>query len=144
MTLLLIAGGLAAPTAPLYPGVGAIFKGPDSETIIKGPDGSRITSLAEGAALTTEEKLEPIVGPAPFGNFELEKAPEEVVEIAEEAVADFPKSDAVIIALQEPEALPIPEQPLKYDVSELLPEYVPLKVAHEKTEYEEPFIIKAY
>lgn len=66
MLSLLIVSTIAAPAAPLYPGVGAIYKGPDSETIIKGPDGSRITSKAEGAALATEEELKPIVGPAPY------------------------------------------------------------------------------
>lgn len=182
MLSLFVVSGLAAPTAPLYPGVGAIFKGPDSETIIKGPDGSRITSVAEGAALATEEKLEPIVGPAapvipvapvavpeekstaeikgpsgkistdgessvvsgpasatfsgPYGTIEAKaapalaplEAPEEIVAIAEQAVAAVPKAEAVIFALQEPQAVPVPEEPFGIEV----------EAEHE------PFLIKEY
>lgn len=64
MLSLLVVSAIAAP-AHLYPGVGAIYKGPDSETIVKGPDGSKITSSLEGAYINREEELEPIVGPAP-------------------------------------------------------------------------------
>nr|XP_022902679.1 endochitinase A-like [Onthophagus taurus] len=36
---------------PIHPGVGAIYKGPNSETIIKGPDGSVITAEADGGSI---------------------------------------------------------------------------------------------
>lgn len=44
------------PSYPVYPGVGAILKGPDSETIIKGPDGSVITAAAEGGAVVAKNE----------------------------------------------------------------------------------------
>lgn len=151
---LLIAGGFAAPYAPLYSGVGAIYKGPDSETIVKGPDGSRITSKAEGAALATEEKLEPIVGPGPYPygvpgvpkkeEGPAEKAPEEIVALAEKSVAAFPKSDAVIIALQEPKAYPKgyleEEGPRGYEEEEEEEE----DDDEDEDEHYEPFLIKEY
>lgn len=111
---------LAAPTASLYQGVGAIYKGPGSETVVKGPDGSVITSEAEGASLADEEELVPIVGPAPIPAYhvparpapekakkgpevlKVQAAPEEVVSIAEEAVAGVPKGEAIIIAVRAP------------------------------------------
>ncbi|XP_017773754.1 PREDICTED: uncharacterized protein LOC108560633 [Nicrophorus vespilloides] len=53
-----------APSYPhaLHPGVGAIYKGPNSETIIKGPDGSIITSQQEGGEVAIKGEA-PIVGP---------------------------------------------------------------------------------
>lgn len=134
---MLVASAIAAPTGP-YEGVGAIYKGPDSETIIKGPDGSRITSHAEGAALATkEEELKPIVGPAPVphkvekpkteikgaseksakasGGKAADEAAEEVVGIAEEVVAKRPKADAVIFALQEPEGYVFPKGEVEFE-----------------------------
>lgn len=48
-------------TYPIHPGVGAIYKGPNSETIIEGPDGSVITSEAEGGSVAVDLKSNPII-----------------------------------------------------------------------------------
>ncbi|KAJ8930332.1 hypothetical protein NQ314_016882 [Rhamnusium bicolor] len=45
----------------VHPGVGGLYRGPNSETIIKGPDGSVITAEAAGGSIHTQGTLEPIV-----------------------------------------------------------------------------------
>lgn len=84
--------------------MGAIFKGPDSETVIKGPDGAAITYKAEGASVGVEEKLEPIVGPAPV----LVAAP--APELKEEAILAEAEPAYLEAA---PEIVALPEEEVK-------------------------------
>lgn len=46
---------------PIHPGVGAIYKGPNAETIVEGPDGSIIRSDAEGGEVDLKMNNEAIL-----------------------------------------------------------------------------------
>lgn len=81
----------AAPTYPSFPGVGKIYKGPDSETIIQGPDGSVITAKAEGGAVAAGAQPEPIVVTKP-----------EPVIVEEPEPLDVVDSEPLLVAKPEP------------------------------------------
>lgn len=91
---------------PIHPGVGAIYKGPNAETIVEGPDGSIIRSDAEGGEVDLRMRSEAILVKEPQPeNVIISEVKKEPVIISEEVVSKVNGRNLIVGKIAQPLSL---------------------------------------